>query len=161
VLEKLLLFQVGTVAHRMPVDQTVAVPLDGGRLVVGWLIEQPGQSACGRRTVAMMLRADNGRLGERRRPLGGCAVLLHRHSHVRVLLGGDVVRAARQLRLLTSLPRAERGAGYQGARQKGQQTHQQRGTTRTHCTGTKTKRVNIILRTRRNTNYLSCSVCGW
>jgi len=128
----------------VPVDQAVAVPLDGGRLVVGRLVEQPGQRAGGRGTVAVMLRADSGRLGERRRPLGGRAVLLHRHRHVRVLLGGDVVRAARQLRLLTSLPSAERGAGHQGASQKGQQAHQQRGTARTHCTGTKTKRVNIM-----------------
>jgi len=125
----------------VPVDQAVAVPLDGGRLVVGRLVEQPGQRAGGRGTVAVTLRTDGGRLGERRRPLGGRAVLLHRHRHVRVLLGGDVVRAARQLRLLAPLPRAERGAGHQGARQERQQAHQQRGATRTHCTGTKTKFV--------------------
>lgn len=118
MLEKLLLFQVGTVTHRVPVDQAVAVPLDGGRLIIGRLVEQPRQRAVGRGTVAVMLRADGGRLGERRRPLGGRAVLLHRHRHVRILLGGNVVRATRQLRLLTSLPRAEGGAGHQGARQK-------------------------------------------
>jgi len=39
-LEKLFLFQVGTVAHRVPVDQAVAVPFDGGRLVVGRFVEQ-------------------------------------------------------------------------------------------------------------------------
>jgi len=125
----------------VPVDQAVAVPLDGGRLVVGRLVEQPGQRAGGRGTVAVVLRADCGRLGERRRPLGGHAVIFHRHRHVRVLLGGDVVRAARHLRLLTPLPGAERGAGHQGARQKGQQAHQQSGATRTHCTGNKTKRL--------------------
>lgn len=136
-LEKLFLFQIGAVAHRVPVDQAVAVPLDGGRLVVGWLVEQPGQRTGGRGTVAVVLRADCGRLGERRRPLGRRAVLFHRHRHVRVLLGGDVVRTAGQLRLPAPLPRAERGAGHQGARQKGQQAHQQSGATRTHYTGTK------------------------
>jgi len=107
----------------VPVDQAVAVPLDGGRLVVGRFVEQPRKRAGGRGTVAVMLRTDRGRLGERRRTLGGRAVLLHRHRHVRVLLGGDVVRATRQLRLTTSLPRAERGAGHQGASQERQQAH--------------------------------------
>jgi len=121
----------------VPVDQAVAVPLDGGRLVVGWFIEQPRKRTGGRGTVAKMLSTDCGWLGERRRPLGGRSVLLHRHRHVRVLLGGDVVRAAGQLRLPTPLPRAERSTGHQGSRQKGQKAHQQRRATRTHYTGTK------------------------
>jgi len=131
-LEKLFLFQVGTVAHRVTVDQTVAVPLDGGRLVVGRFVEQPRQRARGRGTVAVMLRTHRSRFGERRRTLGGRAVLLHRHRHVRILLGSDVVRATRQLRFPTSLPSAERCTGYQGAGQERQQAHQQRGAVRTH-----------------------------
>lgn len=134
MLEKLFLFQVGTVAHRVTVDQAVAVSLDGGRLVVGRFVEQPRQRARGRGTVAVMLRTHRGRFGERRRTLCGRAVLLHRHRHVRILLGSDVVRATWQLRFPTSLPSAKRCAGHQGTGQERQQAHQQCGATRTHYT---------------------------
>lgn len=122
--EELLLLQVLVVGAHVPVHQAVAVALDGGRLVVRRLVEQLRQRAVG------VLHAHRGRLGERRRPLGRRPVVLHRHRHVRVLLGGDVVRAAGQLRLLALLPRVKRDAGQRGARQERQDAHQERGPAR-------------------------------
>lgn len=120
--EELLLFQVVVVGPHVTVHQAVAVPFDGGRFVVARLIEQLGQRA----VVVQLRRPDRGRLGERRRPLRS-AVLLHRHGHVRVLLGRDVVRAAGQLGLLSFVPHVERDARQRNARRERQQAQQQRG----------------------------------
>lgn len=103
--EKFFLFQVRPVGSHVSVDQAVTVALDGCRLVVGRLVEQLGQRA------VSVLHADGRRLGERRRPLSGRPIILHGHRHVRVLLAGDVVRAARQFGLLSLLPCVENGTG--------------------------------------------------
>lgn len=103
--EEPLLFQVVPVGPGVTVDQPVAVPLDRGRLVVGRLAaEQPGQRGAAATACVVLLsgrRRDGRPAVERRRALGRgpvMMVLLHRHRDVRVLFGGDVVRAARQLR---------------------------------------------------------------
>lgn len=143
--EELLLFQVLAVGA-VPVDQAVAVALDGGRLVVrgGGLVEQLRQ-----RAAVGVLHAHRGRLGERRRPLGRRPVVLHGHRHVRVLLGGDVVRAAGQLGLPPPLPRVERGAGHRGAHQERQEAGQERrGPARDDCNARGKKRF-IITTTNR------------
>lgn len=136
----------------VPVHQPVAVPLDRGRLVVGRLAaEQPGQRGAAAAGVVLLSgrRRDGRPAVERRRALGRgpvMMVLLHRHRNVRVLFGGDVVRAARQLRRLpASVPRVERAETDQRAGHERQQARQHRETARHNCwTHTRARAQKVV-----------------